>query len=325
MRQPLTVIPVEGLPEMVQGHDLAATIVAAVALRERDVVVVAQKVISKIEGAVVDAPAVPPGDDPRREVARAEAAAVVVDAPEALIVRTRHGFVCANAGVDASNVAGRRLTLLPADPDVSARLLRSALHARAGVDVAVVVADTFGRPWRVGQVDVAIGVAGLAPIRDERGSTDRHGLQLEVSQAAVADELASAADLVRAKADGIPVVVVRGFDYEPWDGATARELVRGDATDLFPRGRGMLAPALLDQEWPQAWSRGVDDAQLAAVGSVAPGVTVTDDGPPTVLVVADPFAAGLAAGVLADHGLRVRWRRHDGAVTLEAGRPAAAR
>lgn len=325
MTAPLTVIPVEGMPEMARGDDLAVAIASVVELRDGDVVIVAQKVVSKVEGALVDPPQVPAGVDPRREVARSQAAEVVVEAPNAFIVRTRHGFVCANAGVDASNVPGGRLTLLPEDPDASARALRAALRRRAGVDVAVIVADTFGRAWRVGQVDVAIGVAGMKPLRDERGGIDREGQELAVTEPAVADALAAAADLVRAKAAGIPVVVVRGFDYEPSEDASAQDLVRGAAADLFPRGRGMLAQALIAEAWPDAWESGVTPDDLAAVRLVAPDVTVVDAGPPTVLSVTEPVAGGLVAAVLADCGLRVRWRHEDDAVSLLAGRPAAGR
>lgn len=325
MSASLTVLSVQGLPEMHPGDDLAAAIAAAVQLHDRDVVVVAQKVVSKVEGAVVDVPRVSAGVDPRREVARGQAAGIVVDAPEALIVRTRHGFVCANAGVDASNVPGGRLTLLPEDPDASAARLRAALLDRTGVDVAVIVADTFGRPWRMGQTDVAIGVAGLQPLRDERGRLDRQGQELTVTQVAVADELAAAADLVRSKADGVPVVVIRGFDYEASHHATATELVRGAEADLFARGRGMLASALLDQAWPQAWSGGITAVQMQRVRAVAASVEIVEEGPPAVLAVADPFEAGLAAAVVADLGLRVRWEADGGAVVLQVGTPAAAR
>ena len=320
MTSKLTVLPVVGMPEIAAGVDLAAAITAAVDLRSGDVVVVAQKVVSKAEGALVDPPQVAPGVDPRRVVARAQAVDVVAESRHALIVRTRHGFVCANAGVDASNVPGGRLTLLPEDSDASARALRDSVRRQAGVDVAVIVADTFGRAWRVGQVDVAIGVAGLKPLRDERGGIDREGQELAVTDAAVADALAAAADLVRTKAAGVPVVVIRGFAFEPSEDASVQDLVRGAATDLFPRGRGMLARALADADWPEAWDSGVAADDLEAVRAVAPTATVTDDGPPSALTVTDPVEAGLAAAVLADCGLRVRWRRDGDAVSLLAGR-----
>ena len=320
----LTVIGVAGLPEFRPGDDLAGAITAAVALEAHDVVVVAQKVVSKVEGAIVDTPPAEAGGDPRRALARSIAAEIVADAPWALIVRTTHGFVCANAGIDASNVPGGKLTMLPEDPDASARALRDRIRDVAGVDIAVVVADTFGRPWRTGQVDVAIGVAGLEPIRDERGLVDREGQLLAVTEAAVADELAAAADLVRRKAEGVPVVVIRGFDYEESESARATDLIRDPETNLFARGRGMLGTAL-SEPWPEDVARPLDDEDLAAVRRVAGGVVIVGAGPPTVLEVTDPFAAGLAAAVLVDRGAAVRWRRDAAGVLLESGRSALRR
>ena len=321
----LTVEPILGLAEFSEGDDLAAALLAAASLRDGDVVVVAQKVISKIEGAVVASPSGVAPDEGRRQVARGEAAAIVADSPWALIVRTRHGFVCANAGVDASNVPDGKLTLLPVDPDASARRLRAALRERGGVDVAVIVADTFGRAWRMGQTDVAIGVAGLEPIRDERGTADRQGAILQVTEAAVADELAGAADLVRSKGEGVPAVILRGFAYEPTDTATVQALVRDPQHDLFTRGAGMLAGALADQAWPDAWVRGLDDADIAAAATVTDGIAVIDAGVPSQLDVADPVDAGLVVAVLVDRGLTVRWKRRGDAVRVEGGLSAAAR
>lgn len=240
----LTLLPVAGLPEVNPGDDLAELITAAAELRDGDIVVVAQKVVSKAEGALV---AVPPGEDRaafRARLAREQAVRVLVEAPWTVVVETAHGLVCASAGIDASNVAPGLLTLLPTDPDASARDLRDRLRERAGVDVAVVVTDTFGRPWRMGQTDVAIGLAGLTAIRDERGHADRFGMRLEVTEAAVADEIAAAADLVRAKAEGVPVVVIRGLPWRSDDKASAADLQRPAADDLFPRGRGAVADAL---------------------------------------------------------------------------------
>lgn len=238
----LAVLPVTGLPEIRPGDDLAALIAVGAALRDGDVVAVSQKVVSKAEGALVRPE---PGETPeqaRRRLALAEATAVVADTERVLIVRTRSGLVCANGGVDASNLADGQLALLPPDPDASARRLRAGLRSHAGVDVAVLVTDTFGRPWRTGQTEVAIGVAGLAPVRDERGAPDRTGRALEVTEVAVADELAAAADLVRTKAAGIPVVVLRGFAFTPDDDAHAGQLVRPLAEDLFPRATGPHTP-----------------------------------------------------------------------------------
>ena len=320
----LTVLPVVGLGEVRPGDDLGAAILAAVDLQDGDVVVVAQKVVSKAEGALVAAPAADGGLDPRRELARSVAAEIVADAPWALIVRTQHGLVCANAGIDASNVPDGMLSLLPDDPDRSAKQLRADLEAAAGVTVAVVISDTFGRPWRVGQVDVAIGVAGLGPIRDERGAMDREGRVLTVTEAAVADELAAAADLVRRKADGVPVVVVRGFAYEPDAGGSARQLVRDAETDLFARGRGMLG-AVLGGPWPQGAVGALNDRDIEAVLRVAPDAIIDTATPPTTITIADQFTAGLAAAVLADLGAAVRWRRDGDAVVIESGRGSAGR
>lgn len=220
------------------GDDLAAAIVAAadeaaVELRDGDVVCVASKVVSLVEGAVVTPP---PGDprEARRKVARDTAAAVVADSPGVLVTRTPHGFVCANGGIDASNVAGGDLLLLPADPDASAAALRAALRATTGVELGVIVTDTFGRPWRQGQTDVALGVAGVPALRDERGAPDLDGVPLEVTEAAVADEVAGAADLVRTKASGTAFVLVRGLAGGP--AGRGRDLVRPLDEDLFAAG-----------------------------------------------------------------------------------------
>lgn len=242
----LHVLPVRGLGEVEPGADLADLISDATDLRDGDIVVVAQKVISKAEGAIVR---LGPGDDraaARRRLVREQAARIVVDAPWALIVETRQGLVCANAGIDASNVEPGALTLLPDDPDASARRLRAALRRRADAEVAVVISDTFGRPWRMGQADVAIGLSGLPALRDERGGRDRYGMLLEVTEAALGDEVAAAADLVRRKADGVPVVVLRGLAWTPDERARAADLQRPPAEDLFPRGRGALADLLAD-------------------------------------------------------------------------------
>lgn len=242
----LEVVPAAGLPEVGPGDDLAALIAGAVELREGDVVVVASKVVAKAEGAFV---AVDPAADQlaaRRAIALREARRVVVSTPGLLVTETPHGLVCAAGGIDASNVPGDRVLRLPADPDASARALRAALAERPGVGVAVVVTDTFGRPWRGGVVDVAIGCAGLPPYRDERGEADREGRSLAVTIVALADEVAAAADLVRRKADGVPLVVVRGLAGEvaAEDGPGAAALARSGRGDLFPHGRGFLAHAL---------------------------------------------------------------------------------
>lgn len=228
-----TVLPVHGLPEVRPGGDLAALIAAAVDLQDGDVVVVTSKIVSKAEGRLL--PAGPDREATRLAAVAGETVRVVARRGTTTIAETRHGLVMAAAGVDASNVAGDEIALLPTDPNGSARLLRERLTALTGATVAVVVSDTMGRAWRLGQVDQAIGSAGLAPIRDARGTLDSFGNVLEVTEIAVADELASAAELVKGKADGVPVVVVRGLDL-PDDGRGADALVRPAAQDWFRLG-----------------------------------------------------------------------------------------
>jgi len=242
----IEIIPVEGLPEIGEGDDLGALIAAAIPLRAGDVVVVAQKAVSKAEGRVVRLDEVEPGPLARRlagpetdlrqlEVILRETARVVRSRHGLVIAETRQGFVCASAGVDHSNAAEPdTVVLLPTDADESARRLRAALREHAGVDVAVVVTDSFGRPFRRGTTDVAIGVAGLQPLRDLRGTLDRAGVPLRTTQVAVADELASAANLVRhSKADGLPVVVIRGARVDPREEGAATDLVMPADRDLF--------------------------------------------------------------------------------------------
>jgi coenzyme F420-0:L-glutamate ligase len=225
------------MPELRPGHDLAAEIVrCAPWLADGDVLVVTSKVVSKVEGRLIATS----GDPDEREAARQQA---ITDETVRLIARrgplriaeTRHGLVMAAAGVDASNVAGGEIALLPLDPDGSARRLRDTLAERTGLSVAVVISDSMGRPWRHGITDVAIGVAGLAAVRDDRGERDRHGNLLEVTEVAVADELAAAADLVKGKLSEIPVAVVRGLSYSD-DGKGSSALIRGAAGDLFRMG-----------------------------------------------------------------------------------------
>ncbi len=232
---------IAGLPEIRPGDDLAAQLAPHV--RPGDVLVVAHKVVSKAEGALVALDDVRPGaeavalaerfgKDPRAvQVVLDESAEVLRAERGVLVCRTRHGFVCANAGVDASNAPPGHLVVLPRDPDASARRLRAAL----GGGCAVVVSDSFGRAWRHGQAEVAIGVAGLAPLDDWRGRVDAHGRPLRATWIAVADEAAAAADLARAKDSGEPAVVVRGLErfVTDEDGPGAAAIVRGPAEDLF--------------------------------------------------------------------------------------------
>jgi coenzyme F420-0:L-glutamate ligase/coenzyme F420-1:gamma-L-glutamate ligase len=242
----LHVIPLDGIPAVEAGDDLAVLLAGAAeragGLEDGDVVVVAQKAVSKAEGRVVDlddveaspfAEAVAAGHDPRHlEVILREAARVVRIRPPLVIAETRHGFVCASAGVDASNApAAGLLVLLPLDPDASAQRLREALRERTGRDVGVVVSDSFGRPWRHGTTDVAIGAAGITALLDLRGTRDPVGYELRTTTIAVADEIAGAAELVMGKTAGIPAAVVRGLEVAG-DGR-ATDLVMQPERDLF--------------------------------------------------------------------------------------------
>jgi coenzyme F420-0:L-glutamate ligase/coenzyme F420-1:gamma-L-glutamate ligase len=229
----LTVIPVSGIGEIAPGDDLAAIVLDAairsgITLLDGDVVVVTHKVVSKAEGRMVAAPT----DEDYRAVALAEATEVLRRRGSMIIAVTRHGFVCANAGVDRSNVPGDAVVLLPMDPDRSAHTLRVRWERATGARLAVVVSDTFGRPWRRGLTDVAIGVSGIDPILDLKGALDATGRVLEVTEIAVVDEIAAAADLVMGKAGGIPVAVVRGLEWVCGDGR-AVDLVRPAAEDFF--------------------------------------------------------------------------------------------
>lgn len=229
---PLTVIPVEGLPEVRPGDELSSLIVEAVDLADGDVVVVTQKVVSKAEGRLVE---VDP-DDPssHKELVRREAVRILRQRGDLIVTETRHGFVCANSGVDLSNVERGWAALLPVDPDRSARRIRDGIRARSGADVGVIVSDTFGRTWRRGLIDVAIGTAGVAAVVDLRGSADAGGRELAVTEVCVADEIACAAELVMGKSSGVPVAVVRGVNPE-WlrESSVRTEIVRPYSEDLF--------------------------------------------------------------------------------------------
>lgn len=248
MPAPLRLIPIPGLPEVEPGTDLAELIRGAAKDAGIDlagnVLVVCQKIISKAEGRLRSLADVEPSDealeiakahdrDPRQvEVVLQESRRIVRRGNGVLITETHHGFVCANAGVDLSNAPGPDVAvLLPEDPDASARLLYESLSSPAG-PTPVVISDTFGRPWREGLVDVALGSAGLAPIRDDRGSRDRAGRELIVTQPATADQLAAAAGLLMWKSAGVPVVVVEGFPIEG-DGSVKEALLRDPSADLF--------------------------------------------------------------------------------------------
>jgi coenzyme F420-0:L-glutamate ligase/coenzyme F420-1:gamma-L-glutamate ligase len=232
----LTIIPVEGIGE-VQPRDELAVLIADAAraqgtpLVDGDCVVVTQKVVSKVEGRLV--PLDPDDLDARRELVESESVRIVRRRGDLIISETTHGFVCANAGVDLSNVEAGFAALLPPDPDRSAKHIRDALGARAHVDVAIIVSDTFGRPWRRGLTDVAIGVSGIAAIVDLRETPDALGRTLHVTEVAIADEIASAAELVMGKAAGVPAAIVRGLDATWFGEGSYRDLVRPPAEDLF--------------------------------------------------------------------------------------------
>jgi len=238
-----SVVPVEGLPELREGDDLAALIAERALLQDCDVVVVAQKAVSKVEGRVVALEGIEPSErareiagtdtDPRRiQVILDEAVELVRVRPPFVIARTSHGYVCGSAGVDASNApGGGTLVLLPLDPDASAARLREALRERTGAEVGVLVTDSFGRPWRAGTTDVAIGAAGVGVLRDLSGQRDPTGYELHATKLALADEIAGAAQLVFGKLDRVPVAVVRGLDVRG-DGR-AIDLVIPPETDLF--------------------------------------------------------------------------------------------
>lgn len=229
----IELIPIEGMPEIHPGDVLSELIVAACGdIREGDVVVVTQKIVSKAEGRLVK---IDP-DDPlsHKAVVEAEAVRILRRRGDLIITETSHGFVCANAGIDLSNVESGWAALLPIDPDRSARRIRDGLRARAGVHVGVIVSDTFGRSWRNGVTDVAIGCAGVAGVVDLRGTSDALGRELQVTEVAIVDELAAAAELVMGKAKAVPVAIVRGAD-PAWlrEGSVKDEIVRDPADDLF--------------------------------------------------------------------------------------------
>jgi coenzyme F420-0:L-glutamate ligase / coenzyme F420-1:gamma-L-glutamate ligase len=254
MSTELRVLPVSGIGDITPGTDLGRILYTALqsqelALQQGDILVVTQKIVSKTEGRIVNLAEIQPSAFARQiaaqnnkdaqhiEVVLRESRRIVRMDHGVLIAETQHGFICANAGVDESNVNGARaLTLLPVDPNRSAHALRMRLQQLAGedanFDIAVIISDTWGRPWRNGQVNMAIGVAGMDSITDYRGQRDPYGYELQVSAIAVADELAAAAELVMGKIDRVPAALIRGYSYTPADG-NAQSLVRDAATDMF--------------------------------------------------------------------------------------------
>jgi coenzyme F420-0:L-glutamate ligase/coenzyme F420-1:gamma-L-glutamate ligase len=250
MPSEVRIIGLHGLPDITPGIDLAQVITEVAQAQgftfaSGDILVVTQKIVSKAEGQLVDLHTVTPSPfamqiaklqakDPQVvEVVLRETKRLVKMDQRTIIAETHHGFVCAHAGVDESNVAGEEVVaLLPVDADASARRLRQDIRERTGVELAVIISDTFGRPWREGLVNVAIGVAGLEPLKDYRGLPDTEGRILKVTTLAVADELASAAELVMGKLDKVPAAVVRGYPYTPGEGR-AKQLLRAPEKDLF--------------------------------------------------------------------------------------------
>ena len=274
------IVPVLGIGELRPGDDLADVLASALTgdaeLRDGDVLVVTSKAMSKVEGRLM----VLDSDDPEaRQAAReaaidAESVRLVARRGTTRVVQTRHGLVMAAAGVDASNVARNEIALLPVDPDLSAQLLRERLSERLGVDVAVVVSDTLGRPWRVGQTDAAIGVAGLTAVTDPRGQSDAYGNEISVTRVAVADEIAAAADLVKGKLSGIPAAIVRGLAVDgklPDDGNGSRELIRGADDDLFRMGTAeAIQVGREDVGWAGAETPGLHADAVQVIGEMAP-------------------------------------------------------
>ncbi len=248
-RTPIQIFPLSGLPEIKPGDDLARLIVEAARaadfrIEADDVLVVAQKVVSKAEGCIIALDSIVPSERARKwagewgkdahviELVLRESSRIVRMAQGVIVAETAHGFVCANAGVDVSNAAPGTAILLPLDPDASALSLRQGFEAAFAVRLGVIIADTFGRPWREGLVNVALGVAGIGPLLDYRGKRDAGGKTLQATLIAVADELASAAELVMGKADGVPVAVVRGVQLAS-EAGTGRDLIRPSERDLF--------------------------------------------------------------------------------------------
>jgi coenzyme F420-0:L-glutamate ligase len=293
---------VDGLPEVVEGDDVAALLNGTgVDLQDGDVVVVTSKVVSKAEGQLVAGT--------RDEHLAAETVRVVARRGDTQIVETRHGFVLAAAGIDASNVPDGSVALLPVDPDASAARIREGLQRLCGVDVALIVSDTMGRPWRDGLVDTAIGAAGIDVLWDLRGQHDTAGHLLEATVIAVADELASAADLVKGKLAATPVAIIRGFPFRRTDpDRGARPLIRPSADDMFRLGTREAKLAVVRDSAPVSEARTQNQkrfngktsktaVQLAADAVASDGVTLTvsSDGA-TVTAAGEPLAVGIVLG-----------------------------
>lgn len=251
--QSLQILPIPLEKDVTKGDDIGRLIMDAlnetrVSMKDHDVLVVTQKIVSKSEGRVLDLSTVKPSDralelasktnkDPRFvELVLTESRDLLRYSENLIITETRHGFVCANSGIDQSNVSSHEakfVSLLPVDPDLSAKRIRQTICENSGVDIAVVVSDTFGRPFRLGQTNVAIGVSGIDPIKSYIGRADMYGNMLRITEISVADELASAAELVMGKTERVPIAVVRGYEYSPTETGTAKSLVRDRIYDLF--------------------------------------------------------------------------------------------
>jgi coenzyme F420-0:L-glutamate ligase/coenzyme F420-1:gamma-L-glutamate ligase len=246
----IEIIPIRNIPEISRGDDLGKVIIESsrrqsIRIRDNDIIVITHKIISKAEGRVIDLNSITPSKfalkvgrhiakDPRLVEAILSQSRRLVKMVKGLIIsETSHGFVCANAGVDQSNVRIGNVVLLPANPDRSAQKIRSTLRHETGKQVAVIISDTFGRPWREGQVDVAVGIAGLEPFADYRGMQDQYGYDLKATVICVADEIASAAELCMNKLDRVPVAIVRGYKFKRAEDVSSRSLARKPSRDLF--------------------------------------------------------------------------------------------
>lgn len=300
MRKHLEIHPVVGLPEVTPGADLAGLIGDEADLRDGDVVSVTSKIVSKAEGRLTTGS--------RQDAVDAELVRVVAQRGETRIVQTRHGLVLAAAGIDTSNTAPGTVLLLPVDPDASARRLRTAWKERYDVNVGVIVTDTLGRPWRNGQTDIAIGAAGVRVMEDLRGTTDSHGNVLAVTEPALADEIASASELVKGKADGVPVAVLRGLGDVVLpigeQGPGARALVRDAELDMFSLGtREAARAAVLDRQAPTGprdvdpalWDGLLDEVEDVHVELLDTAVTVFGEEPVAVGMIAERIAVLLHA------------------------------
>jgi len=322
----LEIRPVRGLGDVQPGADLVGLIAAAAPwLRDGDILVVTSKIVSKAEGRLVDVPTSGPEREAARdEILAAETARPVARRGHTVIVQTHHGFVMASAGIDASNVDRSQLVLLPKDPDATARALRSGFRERFALDVAVIISDTMGRPWRNGLVDVALGAAGIDALLDHRGQIDPYGNELHITQMAVVDELAGAAELVKGKRDQVPVAVVRGLltaagseaDGPRADGPGAVTLVRGADQDLFSLGTAEARQAGLRE------AAELEDAP--AFGPPGPGHELTAFAL-SALVGRLPLPPGARADLRAapDIGGLPPFTQHAVVCTVESPDPAA--